>query len=277
MTNKIIFTGCSYVKGDGLQHESIDENLWVNILYNAKFSECELVNMGQLGHTNIGIFQDSLKAITDPACKYLVVSWTEALRFRVNPGVETYPTGIYWSHNTKLLDDINLNDVVYNVNYLEDLRDRFFDLHHLHYEFVKILSYSGIIQNLCDKLGITVYFVNCIVTDWDEGYFIHSNISIPSDSTPVTQKLLTMSARTNPQFLVLYNKIHKDYAETGGLPPRCNWLNLYHSFRKKFYVDVGLDSVHPGIKSNRQLAQYLINQINDLSGRNAKQNAIKQV
>jgi hypothetical protein len=263
MTSKVIFTGCSYVSGFGLQDERLDQNLWVNILHQGKFSEFELVNLGVSGNTNTGIFQDSLKAILDPDCKHLVVSWTELFRHVLTPGVETYHTELFWSYNGKITSDININpNVVYNIKYLEDLRDRFFDLHHMHYEIVKILSYTGIIQNLCNRLGIIVYFVNSIVHEWDQDFFIHSNARYSSDTTPFTQKLLNMSTRDDAEFLVLYNKIHKDYSETGGLPPECNWLNLHHCYRKKFYVDLALDKLHPGIESNRQFAQYLINQLN---------------
>ena len=60
-----VFTGCSYTEGIGLPNTTLNENLWVNILYNSsnELLKTKLLNLGLGGSSNLEIFQKSLNAL----------------------------------------------------------------------------------------------------------------------------------------------------------------------------------------------------------------------
>jgi len=255
-----VFTGCSFTEGVGLPDIKDNQYLWVNTLYRSSpsLSKNKLLNLGVGGSTNYEIFTASIAALINHDCEYLFVSWTALMRYRFSLGVETYPTDQYWSPHSKL-DDVNLcPNITYSKKYLIDLRNKFLALHHDHYEIVKILNYTSIINQLGQKLGVKVLFVNNILP-WDNNYFDHVSRTdrLPTDTTKYTQELLNLDNRSDQEFFVLYDKIHSDYHKTNGVD-RCVWLNLYNGFEKNFHLDCGNDNVHPGILSHTKYGDFLI-------------------
>ena len=259
-----VFTGCSYPAGIGLTDKSDSNDLWVNILYKSikELSNTKLLNLAISGSTNQDIFQASIQAVINNDCKYLFVSWTELLRYKLNPATELYDTSLYWTTNSPL-NDVNINpNINISANYQKNIRNRFFDLHHPHYLILKILTYSKILSDLCKKLGVTVFFLNSLITNWDNNYFKKIVTTTPKDTTIYTQKILNLVTRDDKEYLAIYNQIHQDYLITGGL--ECTWLNLYNSFRNDFYLDLGNDNIHPGIKSHRAYSDFLIEKLNNI-------------
>lgn len=255
-----IFTGCSYTEGIELPDTKNNKNLWVNMLYNSSknLSKTKLLNLGVSGSSNIEIFQQSINALSSYNCRYLFVAWTSLYRYRFSLGAELYNVGQYWNAVTPLVD-ISLNpDITYTKQYLTDIRNKFFSLHHDHYEIVKILSFSSVIARLCKKLNIEVYFVNNILP-WDPGYFdvVYNQNRVPSDTTLYTQKLLNAKTRDDKEFFKIYDTIHQEYHNSGGLL-ECQWLNLDRSFRGHFLFDLGNDDLHPGEISHQKFGEYLI-------------------
>jgi hypothetical protein len=260
MTTYSIFTGCSYTEGIGLADKSKDNDLWVNIVHPSLPGNTQTLNLGKGGSSNLEIFHSSIDALLSYKCQYLFVQWTELLRYRLNPGVETYETSIifvggYQSHSVTVNPNIK-----YSESYIASIKNRFFDLHHPHYEIIKIIEYSCLIKKLCDRLGVTVWFVNGILP-WDADYFVHlQNLDrLPSDTTPYTQQQLNAVSRDDDEYFLLYDKIHSEYEILESI--KQNWLNLYSGFRTSFYLDQGLDNLHPGPDSHYQFAHHLIEKI----------------
>lgn len=262
MTGSTIFCGCSFTQGVGLDLEKHDPNLWVNILHKSvnSLSATKLINAGVGGCSNEDIFLSALHNITTNVdCRYLFIAWTSLKRLTVNPSVETYDTKIY-------LERANIPDVKINPNitipgsYIENIRDRFFDLTHFHYDILKIFQYTNLISQLSSRFKIKVFFINSLLPI-DTNYFIPitNKERLPSDTTLYTQKLLNLDTRSDTEYFTIYDKIHSDYKNTGSL--QCNWLNLDHGFRTHFYLDRGNDNLHPGVNSNQQFAQFLLEKI----------------
>lgn len=256
----VIFTGCSYTAGTGLPLKNQDPDLWINRLHNqiSWLKDLDLLNCGQGGATNQDIFHLSVQAVTKNQCSHLFVSWTDLLRYYISPGVELWSTKQFWGANSQMFD-IGVNPgIVYSASYLENIKNRFFDLHHIHHEIVKVLHYTFTLQKLCDRLGTQVYFINALLP-WDDRYFDHvTDMSRqPSNTTLLTQQCLNSDSRNDTEFFDLYDKIHQDYQNTQGLPPHSKWLNLYQSYREYFYLDQALDNLHPGPVSNQAFADFL--------------------
>lgn len=262
MSGSTVFCGCSYTKGVGLDLEDQDPNLWTNILHRtvSQLSTTKLINTGTSGLINEDIFLSALDSIiNNPGCRYLFVAFTSLKRLHANPSVETYNTHIHLE--SAKIKDVHINPkITISGSYVENIRDRFFDLTHLHYDILKILHYTRLIEQTAKKFNIEVFFVNSLM-DIDKNYFVPvvASSRTPSDTTPMTQNLLNADTRDDEEYFQIYDKIHLDYRNTGGL--LCNWLNLDQGFRTNFYLDRGNDNMHPGPKSNQAFGDFLTEKI----------------
>jgi len=263
MIASTVFCGCSFTEGLGLDLKKLDPNLWVNILYQStkQLATTKLINAGVAGATNEEIFLSALNSITNnPGCRYLFVAFTACKRLRVNPSVELYSTDIFLGSGKKI-NDVHINPkITISGSYIENIRDRFFDLTHLHYDILKILHYTRLIEQTAKKFNIEVFFVNSLM-GIDKNYFVPvvASSRIPSDTTPLTQNLLNANTRDDEEYFQIYDKIHLDYKNTDSL--LCNWLNLDQGFSTNFYLDQGNNNMHPGPISHQAFAKFLTEKI----------------
>jgi len=257
-----IFCGCSYTNGLGLELEEHAPELWTNILYQSipQLSTTKYINVGVSGATNEDIFLSALgNIVNNTGCCYLFVAFTSLKRLHSNPSVEVYSTHIHLEN--KKPRDIHINPkITISGSYIENIRDRFFDLTHLHYDILKIFRYTRIIEQVAKKFNIKVFFINSLMTI-DKNYFVPvvKPSRTPSDTTPMTQKLLNADTRDDEEYFQIYDKIHLDYKNTDSL--LCNWLNLDQGFRTNFYLDKGNDNLHPGPVSHQAFAKFLTEKI----------------
>lgn len=254
---KVLFCGCSYTQGACFDLEHREPGLWVNLLHQqGKFSNFELTNVAVPGRSNSGIFQDAVYNLVNTQYDYAVVTWTSMPRYEVVLGVETYSTRRLFAPNVKFSEDVHCNDISYSKNYLQKINDRFTALATHYKEILDLVYYVNSLVNLSKKLGTKVFFVNGLCP-WDTDYFVRLDNVLPCQYTEFTKKLLNIDNRDDEEIFVLYNKIHQEYSQIGGIRQE-HWLNLYNSLRS-LCIDVNNDKVHPGIKSN-QLYFELLNQ-----------------
>lgn len=245
--DKVLFCGCSYVYGSGLDKEVHDPFLWVNMLHQSEIlRRFQLVNSSEGGKSNTRIFQDAVFNISKGNVKYAFICWTSNPRYEVSLGLELYATKACFSPNVALRD-YNLNHMSYSKKYLQTVRDRFVSLANLHYEILNIVYYVNSLINLAKKFNTKIFFVNTLC-EWDEYYFNKIENVLPDNYTTFTQQLLQVTTRDDEEILKLYNKIHHEYNQAGGIQ-ESYWLNLYNSLRNQ-KIDVNQDNIHPGIKSN---------------------------
>ena len=271
---KIIFAGCSRTAGNGWIKPPADDphaniecknypGLWVNLCHTQidALKNLTLINVARGGISNTEIFESALSAMSgNPAeVKYLFVQWAAMPRYNFNIGLELWnTTEKMHGPNTRPTHDIKLgNKDQWDRKYITDLLDRLRVLHHLHPEIVKVVQYSKIISNLCKQFNIKVGFING-VCPWDENYFVRltGNHITPEDYTPFTKnEILDIDSRSDKDIFILYEKIHNDYDNVGGIDPT-EWVNLYSSMRNT-QIDVNLDQHHPGIQSNQLYFQQI--------------------
>lgn len=256
--NICLFTGCSLTAGYGLDFERDDPGLWCNILHQTHplLSNFEIVNAAISGSNNQEIFNCSIESLIKFKPKFMFVGWTESYRVKINPGLETYETSIFLSSNCEIDHGIVLNDCTYDINYLTNIKNRWFDLQNIHYMFVNLLNYCRILKKISDHLGTKIFFVNNVL-EWDDLYFDHidSSTRTPTELTKFTQDLLNVNSRDDMEIFKIYDRMHREYNQTQGLD---NWLNIYQSFRNNFYLDTGNDNLHPGYQSQKKFAEFLL-------------------
>lgn len=268
MTKKVIFTGCSFTAGTGWNQnnpyaECKDHpHLWVNLCYQHinQLAKLELINVGIGGASNSEIFENTIHQIAQHNSNIdtLFCQWTAAPRWNFNVGFEPWNTSL--SLNSPVTDPIILsNGTTYSIKELKSLIDKLKTLHHLHYEIVKILKYSAIIQNLCAGFNIKCIFING-VCPWDNNYFTRLENAMPIDYTNFTKNtILEVDSRKDKDIFLLYERIHNDYNNAGGVKSK-HWVNLYESMLSQI-SDTNYDNIHPGKDSNikyfKQIKQYL--------------------
>lgn len=260
--NATIFCGCSYTAGDGLDGEYASEDLWVNMVHSSVscLQTTQLINLGQSGSTNRDILLTAIAALlANPGCRYMFVSWTNTKRMHINPGVELYDTRVYLENNK--VPDIKINPgITIPGSYIENIRDRLFTLNHPHWDTVEILVYTALINAMAKSHHTQCFFVNALL-DIDKDYFNHiiQPNRKPSQTTPLTQKLLQLETRDDSEYFKIYDQIHQEYQNTLGL--KATWLNLDQGYRKYFYIDRGNDDLHPGPASNKKFANFIIEKL----------------
>jgi hypothetical protein len=260
---KVLFTGCSFTAGSGwddhpdpetrLTRSKSSKHLWVNILHKnlEVLQNLELINNGVPGASNTKIFENTIQNILNHGEELdtVICQWTSGPRYSFNPGLERWTTEETLGDPKKNYD-VKLSDgTVWTRAYLFDLSSRLLVLHHVHWEILKIVRYSNILQNLAKKYkNLKLYFLNGLCP-WDADYFTKLEHVLPVQYTEFTKKyVLQIEHRNDEDIYYLYNKIHQDYNNEGGIC-KWHWINLYNSFKDN-RVDVNFDDNHPGVQSN---------------------------
>ena len=269
--SKVVFTGCSFTAGNGwvymvdpdeshkLEYKD-HPNLWANLCVTQidQLKNLEIVNLGKGGASNSEIFANTVRAIGtfDTGIDTLFCQWTSMPRYNFDIGLELWPTRESLQRAVRFKHDVNLNrGDTWSRKYLDDILDRFLVLHHLHGEIVKVVEYSSILQKLSKRLNIKLYFVNGICP-WDQNYFVKLSGVLPEEYTLFTKKeILNVESRDDKDIFKLYDIMHNDYAQAGGIDPS-SWVNLYDSMKQNI-LDTNYDNRHPGIKSNQLYFQQI--------------------
>lgn len=254
-----VFAGCSYTAGNGFALERNEPRLWVNQIHNNLFSHTTKLNVSRGGRSNAGIFQDTVNALLSYPAKYAIVEWTSMPRYELELGFELYPTGQVFLPNGPCRDQI-LNDIKYPKEYLNSIRDRFTSLAHDCYEILNLVKYVNSIVKLAKINNTKVFFVNACCP-WDIGFFNKKTNVLPADYTAYTQQLLNASTRDDVEVFQLYDKLHDNFMQAGGVHESL-WLNLYHSM-VHFQIDVNSDQAHPGVESNDRFAEIFSKALSD--------------
>lgn len=242
----VVFSGCSYTAGVGFEFEKDEPCLWVNQLHNKFFKKYKKLNLGQGGASNEEIFQSAVTALVSYPVEFIIVQWTDFPRYSLDLGFETYSTKMYFIPNSPCRS-VNTNGMNYSADYLDSVRDRFTSLAHDCFALFNLVRYVNTIKKLSKLTGTKLFFVNgrC---PWDQDFFTKKVDCLPNQLTTYTQKLLNVDNRDDSEIFILYNKMHQEFADAGGIA-ESQWLNLYNSMSKSL-VDFNHDHMHPGPKSN---------------------------
>lgn len=259
MTTKVLYAGCSYTAGSGLFLEKEDPNLWVNQFHDKFFPNSLRLNVSRGGRSNAGIFQDTVKQLALGSISHAFVAWTSMPRYELELGLELYETRQCFIPNSPCSDH-KLNNMVYNAKYLNNIRDRFTTLAHEYYEISNLIEYTNTIKSLAELTNSQVFFINAWCP-WDLDFFALKHNVLPDQYTKYTQKLLQLETRDDTEVFALYDKMHNNFSQLGGIN-KDDWLNLYESFCSN-KIDVNADGFHPGPKSNSIFVEILSESFKD--------------
>jgi len=254
----VLFSGCSFVLGSGLDKTKEDPGNFCNVLSDNLFgSDTKIKNIAVGGYSNERIFLDTAFELTQSRYDYVFVGWTSLHRYVFWMGLELYDSkrSFIPGQSLSALPAHNGNDISWSQDQLAKFEKYFLLLNHAHYYIRDLVSYINILINLAKTKKSKIFFINNLLP-WDTGYFDH----IKSDITPglltrYSRELLNSDNRDDQEINQLYHMMHGHYAEKGGINEP-HWLNLYQSFFN-MRIDFTDDNVHPGYKSHKLFADFL--------------------
>lgn len=242
MTRTALIVGCSYANGHGFSEGKDLSELWVNELCK-QIGVSKIDNCAKSGSNNHWIFLQAANMIRQKNYDVVIVAWSETGRLNIQFGLETYTT------LSKLDDanDINLvNHQQVTKKYQRQIGDQLRRYSNYHWPILDLIKYVNILLALKPK---NLFFVNSLGV-WSNGFFEQKPITLPSDLSSFEQELLEADLRSDQEIFELYNMIHAQYHEYGGIQPQ-HWLNLYRSLHN-LQIDMApaMDG-HPGLLSQK--------------------------
>lgn len=246
---KVLIVGCSYAVGFGLALERHDPKLWSNQL----FPDAEITNAGKTGANNNWIFLETISRLQKQYYDIVLVAWSAVPRYNVHVGLELYTVETMLNRS----NDIHLNsNVTIPGKWLDSIGSSLNKIHNDHWDLLDLIKYVNTLIELqvTTRQGKLV-FINSL-GPWCDNYFEYKNIQLPSDLDPYVQELLEINQRDDKDIFDLYNMIHNQYAEYGGIQEKY-WLNLYNSLQRQQVDTVSETDNHPSYKSQQAYVTYL--------------------
>lgn len=247
--NKILIAGCSFANGSGLPGEKSNSRIWPNQLGN-KLSAHTIKNIAKTGANNQTIFLETMSALIKDTYDLVLVEWSAIPRYNVKVGLELYSVDSMLQGR-----DINLvgNETI-SAAWLSDLKNRLLKLHNDHWDILNLVKYVNVLIEMQTKSRLgNIFFINGL-GPWPDQYFVKKQINLPSDLDSYTYNLLQSDQRDDAEIFQLYEMIHSQYNEYGGIQEH-HWLNLYKSQMKTKIDNVSKIDQHPGYQSQDLYAE----------------------
>ena len=244
----MLVCGCSFTTGAGLVNEKKDPKLWVNQL--ADKLGYNLTNIAEVGRNNDWIFLETLlKLAKNQNCYDLVVvAWSTLPRINVDLGLEL------WSTATKFDGgyEVRTTEKTFTKKWQLSIQDKLFEGYNFHWDFLKLVKYVNILKTQHNN----IYFINTY-GPWPNDYFVKKSIQLPSDLDDFTKQLLLVDNRDDEEIFDLYNLIHQQYSDAGGINEEL-WLNLYNNFKCNKLDRASETDGHPGYLSQDCYVEILL-------------------
>ena len=284
-TTNILFSGCSWAKGEGLEQLKNDENNMCNVFAKEYFKEnyrCSNISRG--GQSNLSIFIDTVQELSKNHYDYAFVCWTAYPRYNFQMGFEPdmFNHRAYFTGAPSQLEHRG-HKMWFSTTWFNDFKDKYMLIHHDHFEVCAIIEYIGILETLSQKIGTKIYYVNTLCA-WDTKFFDrldgHTPDTLFENLTRKSRDVLDANTRSRQETFDLYRLMHDHFEELGGIRP-AKWINLYPSLGRlwlahydpksdsssdwKVKIDIGIDNWqpghpqvdHPGPLSYRRFGTYL--------------------
>jgi len=254
---RMLISGASVSAGHELPEGAQNPKLFVNRLaveiLGYPFDNID--NISIVGVDNKHIFLDTALSICTGNYSDVLICWQSIPRINLNFGLECYNTTAAIVSPEKDCKDINLvaGQKIAGDKIL-DLRQFLLRYHNMHWEILELIKYINILKSIGQLHNIQLHFVNYNMTWPAGGYFQEIEWQEPTDLDKFTQDVLQSDFRDDNEVQQLYQMIHTQYREAGGINPEL-WLNLYAPLRA-MKLDTS-DSSHPGLLSQQVFFDYL--------------------
>jgi len=244
-TKSMLVCGCSFTAGTGLEFLKDDPKLWINQLSNKL--GYNLTNISEAGRNNDWIFVETMLELLKHKYDAVLVAWSMIPRINIDLGLELYKT----TSRLNGINTIETNQRTFSKKWQRAAGEYYYNYVSYHWDFLKLVKYVNILKSQHKN----IYFVNTY-SPWSNNFFTKIDARLPSDLDEFTQDLLNVKTRDDIEIFQLYNMIHKQYNNAGGINSDL-WLNLYDSFQKNKLDIASKTDNHPGYLSNDRYTEML--------------------
>jgi hypothetical protein len=238
MTHKLLVAGCSYTSGYAFEDEKNNPVCWANLLGSSL--GYSITNVAKTGANNATIFHETINSLLTTDFDLVLVQWTIFPRFNMMVGLETYPV-------MTMFKDADVNIVggeCVTGKWLVETGKRLLKLHNDHWDVLNVIKYINVLREIQHSRGKKIFFINGLAP-WPTDFFNRRDFYKPSDLDSFTYNILRANDRSDTEVFELYNMIHNQYSEYGGIREDL-WLNLYNSFDNIKVDTIGVNDLHPG-------------------------------
>ena len=263
MTNKkILVVGCSYTYGDGLDTTINDPKLWVNQLCDAVLPSATITNLAKVGKNNHWIFLETISALIKNDYDYVFIGWSAISRLNFHVGLELYTIDTMLSSVSEPHDISIVGGATYSRKWLNETGDRLRKIYNDHWELLNLVKYVNTLIEIQVKCrNKKIFFINSLNV-LSLNYFKKQEINLPSDLSEFEQNILSTDLRDDTEIFALYDMIHQQYNEYGGINDDY-WLNLNKSLWSLKIDEISKTNKHPGYLSQDIFAEYLTTSLLD--------------
>jgi hypothetical protein len=258
--DKILIGGCSYTSGYMMPEEHSNPNIWANQLAK-KLNATTVTNVSKTGANNHWIFLEIISELIKNEYDLVLVEWSVIPRYKFKVGLELYTV------DSMLNQDVNVvGQQTFTKKWLMELKDCLLKIHNDHWDILDLVKYINTLIEIQQKSRQgQIFFINGM-GPWADQYFVKKQINLPSDLDSYTYDLLQADIRDDNEIFQLYDMIHAQYKNYGGIHDE-RWLNLYQSM-DHLKIDTigdntGITDTHPGIASQTVFVNYFYQHLQD--------------
>jgi len=259
MTTKFLVTGASIPAGAGLPLGKDNSDLWITkyITQVHDVTSDTITNLSHIGDSNHEIFCITAHALAKESYSDVYVCWQTAPRNNTYLGLELYPTRAALNA-PEVCNPIGLvGEQTISGKILNQIRETFLRYYNYHWDYCDLVSYINILIDIAESKKSKIHFLTWYQA-WDQiRYFDKIDYTYPSELDEFTKEILNWDMRSDGDIRKLYDKIHNDYAERGGIREE-HWLNLYNPLRAGQVDSATEDDGHPGIISQKNITDLLL-------------------
>lgn len=237
---KACFNGCSYTTGEGFSMDSRDTYVYDRLV--ASRFNFQRENIAVRGSSNYTIFMRSAQAIISKKFDIVFTQWSGLNRLWFSPGPE-----VFYSINNKFAE------FRYRNFYLDKKDKKKFDetaliLNHDYQNIIELIDYCSILDQLGSACQTKTIYINGLVP-WTKEISEETINDFDQQLSPYTKNILDFENRYDHEIDRFLRKLQEKFSTL----KINNWVNIFDSFQKNT-VDLGPERHHPGIESNKWMA-----------------------
>lgn len=264
-----LVSGCSYTSGYKLKLlddeqlidvDPTDKSIYaIKLLNNLGYEDIK--NVAVTGANNESIFYNTIQQMLSRNFDLILVQWTYLERLNIQVGLEPYYTMSTLKNNGHDIDLVDNKTI--SSAWLYNLGEKLRFISNDHWNILQLIRYVNILKLLQEKNKGKIFFING-ACKWSEHYFDKVSYNTPDELSPFLQNILQVHLRDDDQIKDIYNMIHDQYAQNGGILPTY-WLNLYKPIYDMKIDTIAPDDSHPGIKSQTLFSNFLKEKLNEIT------------
>lgn len=251
---KTCWLGCSFTWGEGF--DDLDREQYIYDRVVSKEMGWHHNNQAKSGASNHMIFLAAAQNLLSKQHDRVFVQWSALSRIWLFPG----PDAQYFV-NDQRHPDFTYRDLHITAKDKKKLNNLLLLLNHDYHNILHLIDYCCILENLAQHVGQDVIFINGLVPwtrDLDSDI---ANDDLSASMTAYTKCLLDFDHRDDAEMISAFKILRAKFKTLS----QHLWVNLFDSMHDHM-IDTGPLGHHPGVQSNRQMADRIIDFLINFQG-----------